>query len=289
MTIRRVHRALAFAGTLGGLTACQSADRPRSAARTDNAIVTLIATDYDFQTPDTLPAGWTTFHLVNNGGQPHMAQLIQLQSGMMLEDFLKAYTEAFRTSGPRPEWARRLGGPTVTAPQDTGNATLFLEPGNYVWICLYNIPDGIPHVVGHGMAQPFLVEAASGARSPSPPAADIVMRLTEYAFTLSAPLTAGRHTIRVTNAGAESHEVGVLKLARGKTLSDFQAWMQQPGEGALENTARIAGGVTSLAPNADAYFEVDITPGEYVLLCLVTAPDGRSHVEHGMIQQIGVR
>jgi len=39
---------------------------------------------------------------------------------------------------------------------------------------------------------------------------------------------------------------------------------------------------------SDGYFEVDLTPGEYVLLCLVTAPDGRSHVEHGMIQHIRI-
>lgn len=291
---RRLPLALALAITLGSLDGCQPQDRRDSdpAARTDMAAATptvVTATDYAFQTPDTLAAGWTTFHLVNNGGQPHMAQLIRLDPGMTLEEYLEAYGEAFRTAGPRPEWARRLGGPGVATPQQTSNATLYLEPGNYVWICLFNLPDGIPHVVGHGMAEPFVVKAAGAtAGSQTAPEHDVVMRLVDYTFSLSAPLTAGRQMIRVENAGSQSHEVGVMKLATGKTIADVQAWIQNPGEAPPESMGSLVGGVTSLAPGAEAYFEVDLTPGEYVLLCFVTAPDGRSHIDHGMIQQISV-
>ena len=39
----------------------------------------------------------------------------------------------------------------------------------------------------------------------------------------------------------------------------------------------------------EAFFETTLTPGEYVLICMTTAPDGRSHIEHGMIQQITVQ
>jgi hypothetical protein len=44
----------------------------------------------------------------------------------------------------------------------------------------------------------------------------------------------------------------------------------------------------ALEKGADAYFEVDLAPGNYVLLCLITAVDGRSHIDHGMIQPIQV-
>ena len=33
---------------------------------------------------------------------------------------------------------------------------------------------------------------------------------------------------------------------------------------------------------------VTLAARDFVLLCLVTAPDGRSHVEHGMIQHIRI-
>jgi hypothetical protein len=284
---------LALAIIVGSLAGCRPESRRDAdrAARTDLAaatpgVVTITATDYAFQTPDTLATGWTTFRLVDNGSQPHMAQLIRLEHGRTLEDYLEAYGEAFRTAGPRPEWARRLGGPTVAAPQEASNATLYLEPGNYAWICLFNIPDGVPHVVGHGMAEPFVVEASGAtAGAQTAPDADVVMRLVDYAFNLSAPLAAGRHMIRVENAGAEPHEVGMVRLSAGKTIEEVRAWIQSPRE-ALPGT--VAGGVTSLAPGAEAYFEVDLTRGEYVLLCFVTAPDGRSHIDHGMIQPISV-
>jgi plastocyanin len=176
----------------------------------------------------------------------------------------------------------------VAAPQEASNATLNLEPGNYLWICLFNLPDGIPHVVGHGMAEPFVVEAAGASHgSQTAPEADVVMRLVDYAFSPSTPLTTGRQMIRVENAGSESHEVSVVKLAPGKTIEDFLAWIRNPTTPS-ETTWTGAGGVTSLAPGAEAYFEVDLTPGEYVLLCFVTAPDGRSHIDHGMIQRISV-
>jgi len=38
-----------------------------------------------------------------------------------------------------------------------------------------------------------------------------------------------------------------------------------------------------------SFFEATFTPGEYVLVCMTTAPDGRSHIEHGMIRQVSVR
>jgi hypothetical protein len=29
--------------------------------------------------------------------------------------------------------------------------------------------------------------------------------------------------------------------------------------------------------------------GDYVLLCMATAPDGKSHIEHGMIKQFRIQ
>ena len=251
------------------------------------ADVTITATDYAFDQPDTLVAGWSTFRLVNHGEQPHMAQLVRLDPGTTVEEFLSAYEEAFRTAGPRPESARRLGGPTVAVPQDTTNATLHLEPGQYVWICLFDIPDGIPHVVGHGMAMPFIVEAETGDRTQQAPVADLDVRLVDYSFGFSAPLQVGRQRIRVVNSGSEPHEIGIVKLLPGKTIEDVRAWARNPGEEPPLDL-RDLGGVTSLASGEEAYFDMELTPGEYALLCFVTAPDGRPHIEHGMIQQIRV-
>lgn len=266
--------------------ACTAGEAPRTDAAAAPTLVTLTATDYAFEAPDTIPAGFTTFRMVNNSDQFHMAQLIKLEGGRTLDDFLQAYSEAFRTVGPRPEWAQRLGGPGVAEPHGESNTTQHLEAGSYAWICLVNPPpDRMPHVM-KGMAHPFVVRAnGATAASRAAPEAAVVIRLVDYAFSVSAPLTAGRHMIRVENAGAEPHEVGLMRLAPGKTMQDLEAWMQT-FQG--PPPASSVGGVSSLAANTEAYFEADLTPGDYVLICLVTAPDGRPHTEHGMIHHIRI-
>jgi hypothetical protein len=52
--------------------------------------------------------------------------------------------------------------------------------------------------------------------------------------------------------------------------------------------ANSVGGISSLAAKTEAYFEVNLTSGDYLLLCFVTAPGGRPHTEHGMIQHIRI-
>jgi hypothetical protein len=46
------------------------------------------------------------------------------------------------------------------------------------------------------------------------------------------------------------------------------------------------GGIAAIAPKMESFIEASITPSEYALFCMATAPDGRSHMEHGMIRQV---
>ncbi len=275
---------IAILALVAACTACKEA--PRTDVAAAPTLVTLTATDYAFEAPDTIAAGFTTFRLVNKGKQLHMAQLIKLEGGRTLDNYIKAYSKAFRTVGPRPEWAKRLGGPGVAEPLGESNATQYLEPGSYAWVCVMNVPDGIPHVVKAGMARAFAVQDREREAVPqTAPQASVVIRLVDYDFRMSAPLTAGRHMIRVENVGVEPHEVGLVKLAPGKTMENLKAWLQNPQS---PLPAYSVGGVSALATNAEAYFEVDLTSGDYALLCFVTAPDGRPHTEHGMIKHIRI-
>jgi hypothetical protein len=38
----------------------------------------------------------------------------------------------------------------------------------------------------------------------------------------------------------------------------------------------------------EAFFETDLTPGDYVLLCFATSQDGRTHMEQGMVHPLSV-
>jgi|KBSSwiStaDraftv2_1062776.scaffolds.fasta_scaffold91938_2 hypothetical protein len=279
---------------VGGTMADETARTDVSAAAP--SVVTITATDYAFQAPDTIAAGFTTFRLVNNSDQLHMAQIIRLEPGRTMEEYLQAYSEAFRTRGPRPTWAPRAGGPGAAPPHGTSSATQYLEPGTYLWECHMNPPpDRIPHVVTKRMAKAFVVRSTGGVTPPrTPPNADVVVRLIDYGFMLSPALTPGRHVIRVESAGAEPHEIALMKLAPGAitedTLQKVRDWMQNPDgpPPASVSAGSLVGGVSSLAPGREAYFEVDLTSGSYVLFCFVTAPDGRPHTAHGMVQHIRI-
>ncbi len=249
-------------------------------------VVTLTATDSAFDAPDTIPAGWTTFRLMNHGATLHTAQLVKLDEGRTLDEFREAYLDAWRTVGPRPKWGVRSGGPGAAEPGGSSNATMYLEPGSYGWYDPMYGEDGVPYVFGKSMARPFVVVASGGETSrQGAPEPTVTITLVDYAFRLSAPLKAGRHLIRVENRGHEPHEADLMKLGPGKTLDDLKAWLSSV-EG--PPPASILGGVSALAANHEAYFEAELAPGDYVLLCVVTATDGRPHWKHGMIQEVRV-
>ncbi len=262
-------------------------------------LVALTATEYTFGAPDSIPAGWTTFRLANQGNEVHYGHIVQLDGGRTVAEMVAAYAEAIRTSGPRPQWVRRFGGPGGTAPGDSSSVTQYLEPGSYVWICPVEDSGGHPHFA-KGEFKPFVVGAADPAVADrgAAPEADVVIRLMDFSFSSDTPLQAARQTIRVVNAGVEPHDLVIMKLAPGKTVEDIRNWLNperarradQAGDAApsLESLATLAGGIAVIAPKMQSFFETNITPGEYVFVCMTTAPDGRSHIEHGMIRQVSV-
>lgn len=300
MPLRRARHATCLALLAACTPAADAPPADAAAAVTPPHQVALAVGTGGFEAPDTIAAGWTTFVFANTGHDIHYAHIVRLDSARTVEDLAVAYAEAIRTSGPRPAWVRRFGGPGGAAPGDTMRVTQHLDAGEYVWICPVEDDAGRPHF-SNGEVKAFVVRADSASAPPgaAPLAPTATIHLSDYAFTPEAPLTPGQHRIRVVNDGAEPHDLSLLKLAEGKTVDDVRAWLDperarrevpaKPLEVPLDNLDGVGGGVAAMAPGMEAYVEATLTPGEYVLACMVTAPDGRSHIEHGMIRQISVR
>ena len=272
--------------------ACRS-DRPGSKAAPTAApaaapatsaapqLVHVAATDFKFDIPATIPAGPVTLHLMNDGKQMHQAMLMRLEEGKTVADL----AQAMKANGPLPSWLKFRGGPNGVAPGGTAAASMVLTPGSYAVICLIPGPDGIPHAA-KGMIQGFEVTGSS-AEAALPIATD-TLRLKDYAFESSRPLTAGSHAVLVVNDGPQVHELVVLKLVPGKTVKDFGDWATTGGMKGPPPAVPI-GGVGVLDTGATSVFNADLTAGEYAYICFVPdAKDGKPHLAHGMTHQFTV-
>jgi len=246
-------------------------------------VVAIVATDYAFAAPDTIPAGLTTFKMLNQGREPHQA-VVMGASGKTWDEI----RTAMMAPGPIAPWLSLPGGPGVVAGGDSSNATARLEPGNYFIVCFIPSPDGLVHVM-KGMVRRLVVAPAPLTASPPPaePQADVVATLSDYAFTLSRPLTAGTHTIRVENTGPQLHELTIEQVVPGKTLPDVQRWIAGGMKG--EPPTRPVGGFEGPDVGKTGWFTITLAPGKYLLTCYVPdAKDGKPHVVHGMVQEITV-
>ncbi len=279
--------ALAWFGALAGCKADRAAESPASppassASSPASAPVIITATDYKLDLPSTIPAGAVTLRLLNHGKELHQAQVIRLEDGKTLADFERA----MKSNGPVPPWVKFVGGPNGTAPGQEATSTTPLVPGHYAALCLIPGPDGVPHLM-KGMIQPFEVTGGAGAAAPSQTAGDTV-RMADYSFEQSRPLTPGRHTILVQNAGPQPHELVLLRLAPGKSAKDFATWATSGGMHGPP-PAMPLGGVGVIEKGGAGVFTADLATGDYGFICFVPdIKDGKLHLAHGMIKQIRV-
>lgn len=245
-------------------------------------VVRVVAREYAFDMPESIPAGLTSFILHDAGAQPHHLMLFRLDGGKTLTDAFHALT----ITGALPSWMHAVGGPNTPAPGGgVSNGTLILQPGNYIVFCMVPSPDGAPHFA-KGMAHGLTVRPSSHAQAAFP-AGDITITMRDYSFDFSSAPTRGHHTITVTNAGRQPHELILSRLAPGKTSRDFVRWIEtQDGPPPVTPL----GGSTDLPPGGKMLIEVDLEPGSYSLLCRVRdATDGRPHDAHGMSRDFLVK
>ncbi len=178
--------------------------------------LTVHAVEFGYGMPDTISAGWTNIHLANDGTTLHHVQIIKLDSGKTMADVKAAMAQP-----APPTWAHDVGGPNAPDPHATSDATVNLEPGNYVVLCFVDIGDHVPHAA-KGMMHPLTVTPNTGAMG-TEPKADMTVSLADYAFTVTGPLTAGKHVVKVVNTASQPHELELVKFVEGKGPRDLAA------------------------------------------------------------------
>jgi hypothetical protein len=242
--------------------------------------VTVTATDYAFDAPDTIPAGPTTFRFLQRGSDYHEMTVIRLAPGVTLADITREVAAKQPLTG-----ITELGGVAAIAPHAEASATIDLAPGNYLLVC--GVPDqaGVPHAA-KGMIRALTVVAPTTvAASAALPRADLTITMVDYGFTFSVPLAAGSHMIRVRNTGTQPHMFMLLRLGPGKTAADVVTW-DKTRQG--PPPAVPLGGIAEMASGHEAFVPLDVAPGHYAVMCFADTPDGKSHLDMGMVKEVTV-
>jgi uncharacterized cupredoxin-like copper-binding protein len=250
-------------------------------------VVIVVAHDFAFDIPASIPAGLTTFDLRNRGKVIHHMGVVRLDSGHTAAEGAAAIIKAGR--GARPSWLHPVGGPQSAMPGESSNATLVLEPGSYLAFCEFPGPDPIRHYA-KGMVKGFTV--ASPSQPGTLPTADVAITLVDYDFVFSHPLTRGRHVIAVTNTATQPHMLAFRRYPvdhlAGTAAQELIAWARDP-RGTIA-PGHSEGGIMEISPGESANMTRDFEPGMYLLICFTAdATDGMPHFAHGMQKEIIVR
>ena len=137
------------------------------------AAVVVGMIEFDFQLPDTVPAGPNIWKIVNEGDQPHHTVFMLVPEGTT-EDQVIELAAAFAGPPASPEaGASPVASPAAPALGEEDVAEVYwtpilssdramwaevdLEPGTYAAVCFIPTPGGVPHVM-LGMVEIFTVE-----------------------------------------------------------------------------------------------------------------------------------
>lgn len=251
--------------------------------------VSIGAADYSFALPDSIPGGLTRLQLTNTGKEAHHAQFARLNDGVTLQQFLAALPQGEAAAFPLITFQ---GGPGPIEPGKQAEAVVDLPIGQYVLLCFIPSPDGVPHLA-KGMVRPLTVTAAP-TKQPAKPAVKGTVDLQDFAFgALPSNMAVGKTGLAVVNKGKEPHELVVLKLKGVAAAQVVQALSAPPGSARPPGPPPFewAGGSQVIMPGATGWATLDLTAGEYTLVCFIPSPanQGKRHMALGMFLPFSVK
>jgi plastocyanin len=266
------------------VSASPSEDASPSASAGGVNELRIEASDFAFAAPAEIPAGITRIVVNNTGQEEHQAQVARINDGSTFEDLTTALQQ------PDPGAALALltlaGGPTGVVPGASEATTSNLGPGTYAFLCFVESPDGVPHLAKGMIGQ----IAVTGTASDAPlPAGDAEVTLQDFAFVGLSTLSAGQHTVTVTNDGPQLHEATLVKLNEGATVEQVVGFFTstEPPSGPPPWTS--AGGIAGLADGSSATMDVEVEAGNYAFICFIPDPaSGKPHAALGMVGALAV-
>ena len=269
-----------------------SPSAPDSEAPAENAL-NLDVEGLTFVGDSVVKSGWTTVRINNDGGMTHFGLVYRLPEGVTAEmvdaelvhPIQASLTarlagddaEADRLMAQMPEWLGQLvwmGGPGMASDGIVGEATMYLEPGNYIVEC-YVKTNGMQHNFNpepgkFGMVHPFTVLDEAGGMAE--PEANVTLRLTNSGIAIAeGAFRPGVNSVRADFAEQQlynnfvGHDAHVFRIDADTDVEAAARWPDFfPVDGQQTPApAHFVGGIHDMPQGATGYFRLELTPGRY--------------------------
>jgi len=303
MMIRRISASLILVASLAACTdngtkagqpeaavpSVASEEAPPSA----HNILPLNIEGMSFAGPDELKSGWATIRITNNSGMTHFGLVYRLPEGvtaeMVSDHVVKPFQESLTASldgdfekagaimATMPAWVGDLlylGGPGMISDGVTGEATMYLEPGNYIVEC-YVKTNGVQHNYHpepgqHGMVLPLTVMEENG-NMPEPDA-NVTLNISNSGYQISdGQFVPGENSVRVRFVEQRlynnfiGHDAHVFRITPDTDVAATTKWIDFfPMDGQQTPApAHFVGGIHDMPEGSTGYFKLDLEPGDY--------------------------
>lgn len=276
-------------------------------------VVEVTALGTTFVAPDSIASGWTTIRFSNQSEMTHFALIERMPEGQGIESQQREVAPVFQDGldlllagdvdgamarfGELPEWFGGivfLGGPGLTGPGQTSEATVHLDPGTYLLEC-YVKTAGIfhsfnPDPTSYGMVHELTVtDRMSGAKEPT---ADLRLSISsEAGIEMDGAPVVGPQTVAVdyvdqtVHENFVGHDVHLVRLDDGVDVDALEEWMDWSRPGGLQTPAPAVflGGLNELPAGTTGYFTANLEPGRYAWIAEVPGSSAK-----GMFQPFDV-
>ena len=262
-------------------------------------VLSLEIVGWSFVGPSKIESGWTTIKILNDSGMTHHGLVYRLPDGVTAEmvsdqvvkPFQKSLTasiagdldQAAELLKTIPAWLGDIiymGGPGMMSNGVVGEATMYLEPGDYVVEC-YVKTNGVQHNYNpqpgaHGMVLPLMVKAEPGGMSE--PDATVTMEISNSGYEVTeGEFVVGENSVRIKFVEQKlyndfvGHDAHFFKITGETDVEASAKWVDFfPMDGQQTPApAHFVGGIHDMPEGSTAYFKLELEEGEYGIVAEV--------------------
>ena len=244
--------------------------------------------------PTSVKAGLVTMTLTNSDDILRSAQIVRLEGGHTVSEFLKTVVNNEGEGGeapPIPDWAQDGGGVATVKPGKSASVTQVLAPGKYgIW------DDEGEDTQNNALGARGEFTVTGEAVDATLPAQPATVTVTDdgddkYGFEFKG-LKAGTNNVRFENTGEQLHHAQFFPLKKGATIKQTTAFLSASGQPEGPPPVDFEKGVGTSVIDGDIAQSItlDLPAGRYAVICFINDREGgKSHYQDGMIEELTIK